>query len=317
MPNNEQTAQPKIAVIGATSVDITIREAPDWMGHTGRDIYTRESMHALEAPIEMGLGGNGGAAAYVLGKLGLPVELLTSIGTDAPGQLVRGWLQQAGVRSIETMPADSTMVALSAVDGQGKRQGCLQHPGAKLDWLVSASDTEAAWLLVMVHSLVTPDELQTVHQTMRKFRQADRLIALDSGMGWILNRAEPKRIHALWGHAHVVIGTLDELSHWTGKKDPESVAQDILGHGAAHVVIKMGADGASYQSAVYAFSHQPAISIARSDRSIGAGDAFAGALVGSLATGQPLPIAVTNAQHVAAQVVESGRGVLAISPVNS
>jgi len=120
MPHNDQAAGPTIAVVGVSSVDITIREAPDWMGPTGRDVYTRESLHALEAPVEMGLGGNGGAAAYLLGKLGLQVELTTSIGTDAPGQLLRGWLKQAEIRCVKSKPAESTMVAISAVDGQGK-----------------------------------------------------------------------------------------------------------------------------------------------------------------------------------------------------
>ena len=314
MPNKDLPNQPAIAVVGAACVDITIREAPDWMGQTGRDAYTPNSLHALEAPVEMGLGGNGGAAAYVLGKLGSLVELYTSIGNDAPGQLVRSWLNQADVRCIETKPVESTMVAISAVDGQGQRLGCLQYPGSQLNWSLPASDTQANWLLVMMHSQVTAHELPAVHHTIYQFQRSGGTTVLDSGMGWIMNRVEPKQVHALWSHANLVTGTLDELSHWTAKDDPESIAQVVLSHGAAQVVIKMGAGGAAYQSDLEAFTHQRAVPIQQANRSIGAGDAFVGAMVASLATGHPLSNAVTNGQRMAAQVVEAGRGVLAISP---
>jgi dehydrogluconokinase len=310
MTNNDPTNLPTIAVVGAASVDITIREAPDWMGLTARDAYTADSLHSLEAPVEMGLGGNGGAAAYVLGKLGLPVELYASIGADAPGQLVLSWLKQADVSYMETKPVDSTMVAITAVDGQGQRLGCVQHLGAQVDWSVPASHTQASWLLVMVHAQVTVDELQALRQTIQQFRQSGCTTVLDSGIGWIVDRVEPQQMHALWSHTNVVTGTLDELSHWTARDDPKSIARAVLDHGAQQVIIKMGADGAAYQSGVEAFTHQKAVLVRHANLSIGAGDAFAGALVAALAIGEPLSVAVSNAQRLAAQVVEAGRGVL-------
>jgi len=178
---------------------------------------------------------------------------------------------------------------------------------------MSADDTKASWLLVMIYSQVTPDELPAVQQTLQRFRQAGRTTVVDTGLGWIMNRAQPDQIRALWSHANIVTGTLDELSHWTAGDDPQSVAAEVLGHGPTQVVIKMGADGAAYQSDVDAFTHQRAVPIGQPNRSIGAGDAFVGAMVASLATGRPLSTAVKNAGRVAAQVVEAGRGVLAIS----
>ena len=95
MPANEPSTPPTIAVVGVSGVDITVRDPPDWMGSTKCDAYTPESLHTLAAPVRMGLGGNGAAAAYVLGTLGLPVELYTAVGNDTPGQMVRGWLTRA------------------------------------------------------------------------------------------------------------------------------------------------------------------------------------------------------------------------------
>jgi sugar/nucleoside kinase (ribokinase family) len=50
--------------------------------------------------------------------------------------------------------------------------------------------------------------------------------------------------------------------------------------------------------------------VASSNVSIGAGDAFNGALIAALIEDRPLADAVARAQQVAAAVVERGRGVL-------
>ena len=63
MVDDRSTNLPTIAVAGAASVDIAIREAPDWTDSTARDVFIADSMHTLEKPPEMVLGGNGGASA--------------------------------------------------------------------------------------------------------------------------------------------------------------------------------------------------------------------------------------------------------------
>ena len=68
--------KPIIAVAGASSVDMTLRQPPlEWLGGASQDSYTPEMVKNLANRPELGLGGNGAASAYVLGLLGLRVLL--------------------------------------------------------------------------------------------------------------------------------------------------------------------------------------------------------------------------------------------------
>ena len=309
MVQTQPLSEPMIAVAGPASVDMTLRQPPaEWIGSTGRDVYTSATMHRLEAPVEMGLGGNGAAAAYVIGRLGLPVRLNAPIGNDTAGKLVLDWLVDTGVEIIAPN-AIATMLSLAAVDAEGKRLGTLQYPGTPVDWLLSAVTDEATWLLAAIPSQMPNGDLARVQETLRTFRKPGRATALDTGRGWI-HQLQAEQIIALWKDVDLLIGTIEELSAWSGCKKASSITQFALDHGPKQVVVKMGSDGAAYQSKTEDYEHQPACTVSRSDLSIGAGDAFNGALVASLARGQSLAQAVTQGQQVAAKVVESGRGVL-------
>ena len=85
-PNDE----PVIAVAGTAAVDMTLRDPPaGWIGSTARDHFTTETVRLLTAPLEMGLGGNGAAAAYVMGRLGARVRVNSPTGDDAAPSVPR------------------------------------------------------------------------------------------------------------------------------------------------------------------------------------------------------------------------------------
>ena len=256
----------------------------------------------------MGLGGNGGSASYVLGKLGRKVHLNAPIGEDPAGQLVRGWLAGAGVRCVA--PAGrSTMQAITAVDASGRRLGTLQHVGPALDWSLSARDREATWLLVSLPGQVPVEVLPQVLHLLRAFGGAGRVRVLDTGLGWT-GKAAPWQVRELWAQAEVVVGTLEELTLWTSGRTCQEVADRVLAAGPHTVVLKMGPGGAACQSVKEPFAHQAPVRVASGNVSIGAGDAFNGALIAALIEDRPLADAVAQAQQVAARVVEQGRGVL-------
>ena len=304
-----KTTQTVIAVAGNAAVDMTLREIdPEWLANDALDMYTPEMIYNLKVPPYLTLGGNAAGAAYVLGKFGLRVLLNAPIGDDVMGDLVRSWLKKANVRCIES-PRESTVVGITAVDARGKRLGTLQHPGPRVHWKLSAESSAATWLLVAVHSQVVIAELKEVGSTLRRFQTEGRTTVLDSGIGW-LRHAKPKQLFDLWSHADLLIGTLDELAHWTGCNSPKSIARFTLARGPKQVIIKMGAKGAACCERDGAFSHQSARAVRRMDLSIGAGDAFDGAVIAELVAGKSLVAAVNSAQAVASQVVETGRGVI-------
>jgi sugar/nucleoside kinase (ribokinase family) len=303
------TDKPVIAVAGSAGLDVTLRDAPrDWIGEVGSDVYTPVTLRPLEAPPEMGLGGNGAAAGYVIGKLGLDVRLNAPISTDATGQLIRAWLDEAGVQCVAPL-GRSSMVSITAVGADSKRLGTLQHAGPTVDWALSAQDDAANWLLLAMYAQVTDEDLPQVRDALSQFRAHGGVTVLDTGVGW-MQRLPAKQITELWSQVDLLLGTVEELGHWTGASDPGAIAASALALGPDVVVVKMGADGAAWQSRACAFEHQRACPVSCSDVSIGAGDAFNGALVAALASGTALPTAVTQAQQIAAKVVDAGRGVL-------
>ena len=298
-----------VAVAGSAGLDVTLRDPPrHWIGEVPRDVYTHRTLLPLRSPPEMGLGGNGGSASYVLGKLGRKVHLNAPIGDDPAGQLVRGWLAGAGVRCVA--PAGrSTMQAITAVDAAGQRLGTLQHVGPALDWSLSARDREATWLLISLPGQVPVEVLPEVLHLLEAFGGPDRVRVLDTGLGWT-GKAEPRRVRELWDQAEVVVGTLEELTLWTSGRTGQEVADGVLAAGPHTVVLKMGPGGVAYRSATEDLSHQPPVRVASSNVSIGAGDAFNGALISGLIEDRSLTDSVARAQQVAAAVVERGRGVL-------
>lgn len=298
-----------VAVAGSAGLDVTLRDPPrHWIGEVPRDVYTHRTLLPLHSPPEMGLGGNGGSASYVLGKLGRRVHLNAPIGQDPAGQLVRGWLERAGVKC--TAPTGrSTMQAITAVDASGRRLGTLQHVGPALDWSLSAQDGEATWLLASLPGQIPLEVLPQVLNLLEDFGGGGRVRVLDTGLGWT-GKAEPWRVRELWARAEVVVDTLEELAVWTSGRNGREVAERVLSAGPHTVVLKMGSDGAAYQSVNEPFAHQAPVRVASGNVSIGAGDAFNGALIAALIENRPLAEAVARAQQVAARVVEQGRGVL-------
>lgn len=303
-----QTETPLIAVAGASCVDMTLRQPPlDWIGRPGQDRYRPETVLNLKQPPELGIGGNGAAAAYVLGMLGLRVALNGPTGEDAAGQLIRGWLADANVELV-AQPGRSTMFSITPVDARSRRLVCLQYPSPPIDWMASARNDDASWLLLAAHSQVQAGELKQVEDALRHFQSRGGMTALDTGIGW-MRTSRADEVTQTWAHVDLLIGTLDELKFWTGRDDPEDVAERARGLGARRVMIKMGADGAAWTDEDGVYAHQPARSVERSDVSIGAGDGFNGALIARLVRGESVESAVNFAQSVAANIVEIGNGV--------
>ena len=203
----------------------------------------------------------------------------------------------------------STMQAITAVDPSGRRLGTLQHVGPPLDWSLSARDKAATWLLASLPGQIPVEALPRVLILLQDFGGPARVRVLDTGLGWT-GKAEPGRVRELWAHAEVVVGTLEELTVWTSGRNGREVAERVLAAGPHTVVLKMGSHGAACQSMKEPFVHQPPVQVTASNVSIGAGDAFNGALVAALIEDRPLADAVARAQQVAAAVVERGRGVL-------
>jgi ribokinase len=122
----------QVVVVGDSTLDVTLR--PSLPLRPGGDVPAR----ILVSP-----GGQGANVAVRLARHGMPVGLITALGDDAAGHLLRQALEREGVE-LTVLPVDSTGSVVSLIDEQGERtMGSDRVPLDAAD-LVAGFDAE--WL---------------------------------------------------------------------------------------------------------------------------------------------------------------------------
>ena len=128
-------------------------------------------------------------------------------------------------------------------------------------------------------------------------------IVVDPGP-WFAQAATADQMAPLWPHVDLLIGTDAELAPYA---DGSATPRDLLQLGVGAVVVKQGADGASWANAQQD-GHTQANRVDAA-YSVGAGDTFNARLVFGLARGDELSDAVRAAVGLATRVVAEERGV--------
>jgi len=96
----------------------------------------------------------------------------------------------------------------------------------------------------------------------------------------------------------IVMPGIDEGKLITGESHPEKIADALLCQGAKVVIIKLGEEGAYFQTHDEK-GYIPAIKVSKVVDAVGAGDAFAAGLLSGLIRGSALPEAVQLGNRVA------------------
>jgi sugar/nucleoside kinase (ribokinase family) len=129
------------------------------------------------------------------------------------------------------------------------------------------------------------------------------------GRPWTLAALGP-----LLGQLDLLLANDHELRVLSRASDLPTALRRFRRHHAGHVVVKCGGDGALW---LPAGAQEPRIFRIRPVRvvnTVGAGDAFNGALLARIVRGAESPAAIRSANHVAGGVVASARGVLGSMP---
>ncbi|MGD6747835.1 carbohydrate kinase family protein [Streptomyces sp. BH106] len=260
-----QTHDPaRIAVVGESLIDLV-------GGSDGRT-YTA---HPGGSPMNV---------AYGLGQLARPVTLLTRLGEDPFGHILRDHLAAAGVE-LGLRPDDSfpTSMALVALDAQG---------AATYDFRIEWSLPTAAPLpddAVAVHTGSIAAALEpgatAVEELLSGVRErGTATVTYDPNCRPALmgsRSAALARVERLVALSDVVKVSDEDLAWLYGDRKVEEVAEDWLGRGPALVVVTRGARGA-YAVGHAAVVERPALAVDVVD-TVGAGDAFMSGLLDSLA----------------------------------
>jgi sugar/nucleoside kinase (ribokinase family) len=293
-----------IHVVGNSVLDIPLRYAPQWSNDTA-DAWTTQNVHFLQNPVGGVLGGCGAATAYVLGKLGQAVSLNTQLGDDPFGQVIRAWLDDAGVEVVGSS-AEYTAVNVIPLGEDGSRRS-LYYTGSKIGWDVSRS-VVCDIFFASGYGLVDASDISVLTQVFQHMQAQGRKVVFDPGP-WFMMRSDEKEMYQAWASVDVLVGTQDELNTWAQVDDVAGLCYTLRDLGPQCVVVKQGADGASFCGGEGLVEHVATKRVQQA-YTVGAGDTFNAGLLYGLGKGDDLKQSVECAVDLATKAVQSGRGAL-------
>jgi fructokinase len=235
-------------------------------------------LHRADGSVSRSPGGSPANVAVTLGRLGVPVELITQLGGDPAGDAVRAWLAASGVTVTASRPAGGrTSTATARLDPTGAAGYEFD-----LDWSLPMPrvDRAASLHVGSVAALLAPGA-DTVERLAAG--AGDALVSYDPNIRAALVtdpagvRARVERLVAL---AHVVKASDDDLAFLYPGESPAGVAHRWRAAGPALVVVTSGAAGLfATTTAGDVEVAAPAVTVADT---VGAGDTCMGTLIAEL-----------------------------------
>jgi len=276
-------------VVGAHAQGLLLRV--DAIPKSGESVLGR----GFEEPLD---GGKASNQAVALARLGVPVRLLTVVGSDERGRRALAYFREVGVDvewslvvegatdvGFVLLPPDAIPAIATAMDRNVELDAAFVHSRAAA--LEDAS--------VVVCQLEAPPE--TALETFR--------IARRHGARTILNPSPVVALdRELYRLCDLLVPNEHEAAQLAGRDGSPGELASVLGEqlGVAAVVVTAGADGA-YVAAGGAVEHVPT-SHAEPVDTTGAGDAFLAALAARLRAGEGLVAAAAYAVRAATIKVE-------------
>ena len=170
-------------------------------------------------------------------------------------------------------------------------------------WLRSARHLHATG----VFAAISDTSLQAAIRTLEVMRAAGRTISFDPNLRptlWSSPETMRHWINTLATYADWVLPGMEEGLFLTGETTPEGVARFYRERGAKLVVVKLGPEGAYYDSDVAGTGRVPGVPVAQVVDTVGAGDGFAVGVISALLEGLPVPAAVRRGAWIGARAVQ-------------
>lgn len=269
-----------LITFGAVFLEIVFGNVPALPG-PGEEIYAEQ--------FAVSCGGAAVSAAVAAVQAGATAGLATVLGDDLGSALATAYCERAGVDTSPSRRVQGSVSGVTAVMNFDGDRAFLSHlPAAGQlaagpDWwpdVVAA--IRPGWIYLYARAGALP--------VIDAARSVGCRVAVDSELGTI--RTSPQTVLECAAAADLFLPNRAELEELTGTTDPVAGARALAAPGTT-VVIKEGAQGA----VVVCQDHAQRIVDGVRDLGVldrtGAGDAFAGALIGSLARGAGLVAAVT------------------------
>ena len=275
------TKRPRLTVLGSLNMDISVT-VPRLPGPGATVLGSAASFTP---------GGKGANQAVAAARLGADVRVVGCVGDDDFGRRLLAALRGEGVDAggLRTVPQTPTGLAMISVDAAGENLITVA-PGANRE--VGAQDVAAATgspadVLVVSAEIPVPAIRSALTQARGALcllnlapAPAEAAAIVADGVDWlVVNESEAA---AVLGHP------VDGLN------DAARAAAGLVAAGARHAVVTAGPHGAAVAGPEGTAKTIPAFGVDAVD-TVGAGDAFVGALAVALAAGVPAAAAVRAA----------------------
>ncbi len=254
--------------------------------------------------------------AIGLARLGFKVGWASRLGTDSMGRYLLTSMRAEGIDCSHVVcdATQKTGFQFKSRVTDGSDPPVEYHRKGSAASQMTPADIDEAWLRSARHlhatgvfAAVSATTLPTAIRTMEIARDAGRSISFDTNLRptlWPGRAAMVEAVNGLAARADWVLPGIEEGEILTGETTPERVAAFYRAQGARLVVVKLGADGAYYDSDVAGTGRVPGCPIEKVIDTVGAGDGFAVGIVSALLEGRSVPEAVRRAAWIGARCVQ-------------
>ena len=234
----------------------------------------------------LNVGGEAVNEAMAAAKLGLKTGILCSLGEDEAGDMIVAALSRCGVDTglILRSPQHPTPVTTMFVRKDGTRKSITNgshrynfHPEQ------SSALLSAARALILGSLFRAPfDDPETVHSVLVSARAAGQIVFADTKLP-NFRFLTLEDLHDSLPMIDYITPNEDEARYYSGKEQPEDMADVFLRHGVKNVIIKLGGKGCFFKNAEESCSLPPC-EIQAVDAT-GAGDNFAAGFASEILRG--------------------------------
>lgn len=254
--------------------------------------------------------------AIGLARLGFQVGWASRLGTDSIGRYLLAAMRAEGIDCSHVVcdPEQRTGFQFKGRVTDGSDPPVEYHRKGSAASHMAPADIDEPWLRSARHlhatgvfAAVSATTLPTAVRTMEIARAAGRTVSFDTNLRptlWASRAAMVDAINGLAARADWVLPGIEEGEILTGETTPEGVARFYRARGARLVVVKLGAEGAYYDSDSAGTGRVPGVAVEQVVDTVGAGDGFAVGVISALLEGLDVPAAVRRGSWIGARCVQ-------------
>lgn len=252
-------------------------------------------------------GGSVANSIYTAQKIGAKCAFASKIGNDLYGRSFAAELSSHGVMIASELCAGDTNTVLAFITPDGEKTFAVSPElASKLTFKDVSEESlrQSAWALIEGQLFSYGDDSKKAALDCLAFsKKINQKAALNLGSISVVEKNR-EIFHQLLAEKLItlVIGNADELTLLHGGSDIKEALRWVE-MGAEYVVATKGSEGAIGRNRGIEFQVPPPTVSAVVDTS-GAGDAFLGTLLASIAAGKPLVTSMERANQIAARVVQ-------------